>query len=189
MEDRSMSLLLVLFYFVGIPALVIAAAVWLWRKTDSFLARGLVMVGAMATLAGLLWLAEGEKWQADRQVRELCAKDGGVRVYETVRLPAEKFDEYGRPHFQIPSNAKMTSTDAYYYEEETTYLLAGNPSLYRFEFRIVRKSDGKVLGKSVFYSRGGGDLPGPWHESSLICPDPVKQRSDLRTAVFVKGDE
>ena len=84
-----MSLLLVLFYFVGIPALVIAVAVWLWRKTDSSLARGLVMAGAVATLAGLLWLAQGEKWLADKQVRELCAKDGGGWVYETVTLPAE----------------------------------------------------------------------------------------------------
>ena len=80
-----MSLLLVLIYFIGIPALVIAAAVWLWRRSESSLAQGLVMVGAMATLAGLLWLAQGETWQADKQVPELCAKDGGVRVYETVR--------------------------------------------------------------------------------------------------------
>jgi len=183
-----MSLLLVLFYFIGIPALVIAVAIWLWRKTYSSLARGLVIVGAMVTLAGLLWLAGGEKWLADQKVRELCAKDGGVRVYETVTLPAESFDEHGRPNFQIPSKAKASPSDAYYYEEETTRLEVGRLSLQRFEFRYVRQNDGKVLGTSVFYSRGGGGLPGPWHESSFICPDPVKQRSNLKAIIFVKGD-
>ena len=184
-----MSLLLVLFYFVGIPALVIAAAVWLWRRSESSLARGLVMVGAMATLAGLLWLAQGETWQADKQVRELCAKDGGVRVYETVTLPADKFDERGRPNFQIPPKAKISPSDSYYYEEIITSIRSGNSSLRRSEYRYVRQSDGKVMGTSVFYSRGGGGLPGPWHEPALICPDPVKQRTNLITEVFVKGDD
>ena len=184
-----MSLLLVLFYFIGIPALVIVVAVWLWRKTDSSLARGLVMTGAMATLAGLLWLAQGEKWQADRQARELCAKDGGVRVYETVTLPAEKLDEHGRPNFRIPYKAEVSPTDEYYYEEIITYIQSGNPSLQRSEYRYVRQGDGKVMGTSVFYSRGGGGLPGPWHEPPFICPDPVKQRTNLITEVFVKGDD
>jgi len=151
-----MSLLLVLFYFVGIPALVIAAAVWLWRRSESSLTQGLVMVGAMATLAGLLWLAQGEKWTADKQVRELCAKDGGVRVYETVTLPAEMFDEQGRPNFQIPSKTEATISDAYYFEEEITRLAVGSPSLLRREFRIIRQSDKKILGTRVSYSRGGG---------------------------------
>ncbi len=184
-----MSLLLVLFYFVGIPALVIAVAVWLWRRSESLLARGLVVTATTGTLFGLLWLlAGGPNWSVDDQVRELCAKDGGVRVYETVTLPAEKFDEHGRPSFQIPSKTKATPSDTYYFEEEITRLAVGSPSLQRREFRIVRQSDKKILGTRVTYSRAGGGLPGPWHESSLICPDPVKQPSSLKAAIFSKGD-
>ena len=185
-----MSLLLVLFYFVGIPALVIAAAVWLWRRTESLFVRGLVVTATTGTLFGLLWLlAGGPTWSVDDQVRELCAKDGGVRVYETVKLPAEKFDEHGRPNFRIPYKAEVSPSDEYYYEEVITYIQSGNPSLQRSEYRYVRHRDGKVMGASVFYSRGGGGLPGPWYEPPLICPDPVKQRTNLITEVFVKGDD
>jgi len=179
-----MSLLLVLFYFVGIPALVIAAAVWLWRKTDSSLARGLVMVGAMATLAGLLWLAQGEKWLADKQVRELCAKDGGVRVYETVTLPAERFDKWG--NVNIPNKQYVKPTDEYYFESEDQYVQRGNPKILRMTTRMIRRSDGKILGDSIRYARSGGDLPGPWHGTSFGCP---KLPMNLDSSIFLKGNE
>ena len=38
-----------------------------------------------------------EKFELDRQMEELCKKDGGVRVYETVKLPPELFDQNGDP--------------------------------------------------------------------------------------------
>jgi len=31
------------------------------------------------------------QWIADAQVDELCTKDGGIKVYETVTLPKERF--------------------------------------------------------------------------------------------------
>lgn len=182
-----MSLILIFFYFIGIPALVIAAAVWLWRKTDSYFSRGLVVVGAMATLAGLLWLAQGEKWLADQQVRELCAKDGGVRVYETVTLPAERFDKWG--NVGIPEKSRAKQTDEYYYESEIHYYQEGNPTLLRSRSWVVRKSDGKVLGEAVSYGRGGGDMPGPWHGSSFHCPPIAETEGKLESSIFLKRVE
>ncbi len=182
-----MSLLLVLFYFVGIPALVIAVAVWLWRKTDSSLARGLVMAGAVATLAGLLWLAQGEKWLADRQVRELCAKDGGVRVYETVTLPAERFDKWG--NVNIPNKQYAKPTDEYYFESEDRYLKQNKPRVLKIQTRIVRQQDGKVIGESIRYARTGGELPGPWVGTSFTCPEIAAAEGKLESLIFQKGVE
>mgnify|MGYP001038377730 CR=1 FL=1 len=182
-----MSLLLVLFYFVGIPALVIAVAVWLWRKTDSSLARGLVMAGAMATLAGLLWLAQGEKWLADRQVRELCAKDGGVKVYETVRLPAEKFNQWGQPNFYRPDQGENALGAEYIFKQTISYQLQGTPSLHRYHVQVFSRASGKLLGESIGYSRGGGDLPGPWAPSSFSCPDKYGE-IPLLTKIFIKSN-
>ena len=34
-------------------------------------------------------LAGCERWSLDRQMEELCKKDGGIKVYETVTLPAK----------------------------------------------------------------------------------------------------
>jgi hypothetical protein len=184
-----MSLLLFLFYWVAIPVLVISVAAWLWRRMGSPAARGLVGIACIATLSGLLWLAVGEKWLADRQVRALCAKDGGVRVYETVRLPAEKFDELKRRNFVFFSKELADPADEYYSETDDHYFRQGNPSLVRMHYRIIRRSDGKVLGESIRYARAGGDLPGPWHESGFMCPDPVRQPSKFETTIFVRGDE
>jgi hypothetical protein len=188
MEGGRMSLLLFLFYWVVIPVSVIAVAAWLWRRSYSPAARGLIGVVCVATLSGLLWLAVGEKWLADRQVRELCAKDGGVRVYGTVVLPPEKFNQWGQPNFQIPITpyTKLKDTDEYYLEWETASLRRGNPEIERSHFRLVRRSDNQLLGESVTYSRNGGDLPGPWQGSSLICPEPTKHQS-LESSVFIKG--
>lgn len=179
-----MSLLLVIFYFIGIPALVIAAAAWLWRKTDSSLARGLVIVGAMATLVGLLWLAVGEKWLADRQVRELCAKDAGVRVYETVRLPPDEFNQWGQ--VRIPSKKNAGPENAYFYEPSTAYLKRGNPEIWQSKNKVYRRADNKLLGESIGYARRGGGLPGPWHESSFACPGRT-DITDLNKQIFIEN--
>ena len=36
-----------------------------------------------------------EKARLDREVDRLCAIDGGIRVYETVQLPSDKFNKWG----------------------------------------------------------------------------------------------
>ena len=48
-------------------------------------------------LAVAILLSGCEKFALDRQMEELCKKDGGVKVYETVTLPPEMFDQWGDP--------------------------------------------------------------------------------------------
>ena len=185
-----MSLLLFLLYWIAIPGLVIGATALLWRRIFSPVAKGLLGVTCAAILAGLLWFAEGEKWLLDREVRSRCAADGGVRVYETVELPADRFDPHGRPLLRIP-NLPFESrrmTDEYYLKIDVLQLKAGNPSLSRRHATLVRSSDAKVMGESVSYHRRGGDLPGPWHESSFSCPDPGA-RKGLESSIFLKRDK
>lgn len=108
------------------------------------------------------------KGQLDDEVRRLCAIDGGIKVYETVKLPAEKFDQYGQ--IQIPYKGIIKPGDEYYYDFYTTYLIKGNPELRQYHSKVYRRSDNKVIGESISYSRVGGDMPGPWHSSSFLCP-------------------
>jgi hypothetical protein len=136
-------------------------------------------------LIALISLSGCEKARLDEELRRLCAIDGGVKVFETVILPAEKFNKYGA--INIPPKEMAPAKEEYFYEQKVTYFAKGNPELWRTHYRIVRRNDGKVLGESVSYIRRGGDIPGPWQASSVICPDPHSRKS-LEQLVF-KSEE
>jgi hypothetical protein len=149
----------------------------------------------MKTLISLLLLLQlvtacesgPSKSELDAEVKRLCAIDGGVKVYETVRLPADKFDELKRRNFVLPDKLAAKPTDEYYVETDRHFYRQGNPEMSRRQYKIIRSSDHKTLGELVFYGRGGGDIPGPWHGSSFTCPDPTQVH--FESAIFVKGDE
>lgn len=122
----------------------------------------------------------------DDEVRRLCAIDGGIKVYETVKLPGGKFDKWG--HINVQSKNYAKATDEYYSETNIQYFQKGNPSLERANVKIVRQNDEKVLGESIRYGRGGGDLPGPWHGSSFDCPSISEAEGKLESSIFFRDD-
>lgn len=134
------------------------------------------------------WLSGCEKTKLDEEVRRLCVQDGGVKVYETVMLSEAEYSQLQSRHgeFSIPFKNRAREDDLYYYEVETKYLKKGNPEMWRSEYRLVRKADEKVLAVSVHYARRGGDVPGPWHESSFGCPD-IKKGEQMADLVFRKA--
>lgn len=180
-----MSFFVMVFYWVVIPALLVLTARWLLRRAKTPWHKGLIVAATVAAFAGLLWFAVGEKWLVDQQVRELCAKDGGVKVYEKVRLPAERFDKYNQ--IRIPSKQYAESGDEYFYEPSTYYIKNGDPEMLRIQFKVYRLFDSKLLGETTSYARRGGDVPGPWHDSSFGCPDNA-DITDLEKQIFIKAE-
>ncbi|WP_154716613.1 hypothetical protein [Sterolibacterium denitrificans] len=138
----------------------------------------------------LVSLTGCEKYRLDAEVRELCAKDGGIKVYEKVTLPPEKFDQYG--NIRIPTKKDAKPSDEYYYDDEDTYFRKGDPydgpNMWRSHTKVVRRSDGKVLGESIRYTRVGGDIPGPWHPSHFSCYD-MDIPMDLEKSIFTERSE
>jgi hypothetical protein len=142
-------------------------------------------------LFGIPLISGCEKFELDRQMEELCKKDGGVRVYETVKLPPEMFEPLGDP---FPGWRKRKPEDRlgadYLYEETDTVLKDGDPlkgqgRLVRYEGRVIRRADGKLLGTYVIYGRSGGDFIAFPHFTSNSCP--VRQSSDdVLLQVFTK---
>lgn len=124
-----------------------------------------------------------EKDRLDEEARQLCAKDGGIKVYEQVRMPAQMFDEFGVIIFPDATDVKPMGS-LFALQKETKYYQSGNPSLRREHARIIRNSDGRVLGEFTSYHRVGGDLPGPWHESTFVCPADTGKVS-LKRSVFL----
>lgn len=179
-----MSAALMYIYWVGIPMGIFYLARWLFRRSQNPASKGLVLIGAISVTAMFLWVAVGRNMRLDQQVREMCAKDGGVKVFETVTLPADKFNEYDQ--VRVPAKAYLKPEDEYFYEDGSRYLQKGNPEIWRNHFRIIRRSDGKVMGETISYTRRGGGLPGPWHPSSFGCPKDA-DTTDLAKQIIIKA--
>jgi hypothetical protein len=143
---------------------------------------------AVAIAAIGLILSGCEKARLDAQVRELCAKDGGIKVYETVKLPADSFDEWGMLKVYKPTQGENALGPEYRFHHDTHFYKKGNPQMSRSHYKIVRRSDSKLLGETVLYGRGGGDMPSPMHESSFHCPEPsVAGEVQLIQRIFIKS--
>ncbi|MGV8712173.1 MAG: hypothetical protein ACWA6R_06445 [Nitrosomonas sp.] len=136
-----------------------------------------------------------EKARWDREVDRLCAIDGGIRVYETVRLPSEKFNKSGEINFYRPTQKENTLGTDYIYQWNIHDYVEGHPAVNgaqeiavrRDHIIITRKSDLKLLGEFVKYHRAGGDVPGPWMPSSYHCPEKLKaNESILLDQIFLK---
>jgi hypothetical protein len=106
----------------------------------------------------------------DTEVDRLCAIDGGVKVYETVMTPPERFNKYGQIDFYRPTQGENALGPDYLFRFQTTYYREGNPRMSRMHFQVIRRADQKLLGESVLYSRVGGDVPAPMHDSRYVCP-------------------
>jgi hypothetical protein len=138
----------------------------------------------------------GSKYAADEEMQALCAKDGGMKIYETVTLPASEFSRWGQPLDRYASGQTDPENKLgpdYRYVYRTEFLRRGDTLIGEVQMRksieqIYRRSDGKLLGESVSYGRSGGDpfinriLSG--HPSSLACP---MGTDSLLTKVFIKG--
>lgn len=147
---------------------------------------------AMGVAIGTLWLvkhfSETEMRRLDKEVDRLCAIDGGMRIFETVKLHATMFDEYGRP--LVPSG-KDDTRFGYFVRGEAKILSgprqAPGARLIRDMTQVVRSKDDKVIAERVIYVRSGGywleGIPGIGRGKN--CPDP--ESMDIRAKVFSKG--
>lgn len=116
---------------------------------------------------------------ADREVDRLCAKDGGVHVYETVTLGPENFGPDGTvfPQYELLSAKRHDLVLRYGPDYGTiskdTVVQSGRgmfaPGIKRYLTQYVRLADGRVLATRISYARKGGDLPGPWTGTSHAC--------------------
>lgn len=153
----------------------------------------LIALAALFMLQG----CERAKTKLDREVDRLCAIDGGVRVYESVKLPKENFGVEGIPSGQFKQGISRSGNSKWssIYRSETSVdllhesrqieLIRTHATLKKFRLYVFRLSDGKLLGETITYVRGGGDFFGPWADSSYECP---KRLIDPVDAIFVKGE-
>ena len=153
------------------------------RKNGSRLMLG----GSLLTLALVLVGCTSERDRIDAEAQRLCVNDGGVAVYATVTLPAERFNVYGQALIPI---GKDDIGWGYYESGESTRLMgtSDGPTLLRDTTVIVRTSDQKQMAVSVRYRFAGGEfLSGYIQYPPLICQHP--DGTILKQYVFMKGEQ
>lgn len=136
---------------------------------------------------------EGRKAYWDAQVREMCAKDGGVTIFERVRVSKADIDRRVLP---IAGGMLSVAIKELAHPEAPVYGLeritrlheAGNLRVSRIEVLVIRRTDQAVVAKEVSYGRFGGDLPtGLAHDSSYGCPDLKANAASLAKLFIVEG--
>ena len=143
----------------------------------------------MAFLMLILIFYEGRKAYWDAQVREMCAKDGGVKIFEQLRVSPMDITFLGRldGKISVPSKESASSNAPAYSEFKIKDIREGSPRVWRSESTIRRRKDQVIVAQWVTYTRAGGDFPSPAHDSSFTCPDLKTITNDLQKLFIVEG--
>lgn len=143
-------------------------------QCGSSVLRVIVIIPAAMFVAGIGWYsyAEHRRHYWDDKVRELCAKDGGLHIFEQVSLPLSAyqtllnvFGELSPPELGGGRNEAPVGRVSL-----NTHLHIGVPEVVRYEQRLVRRIDAKVLGSYITYARIGGDSGFVDNPSTFACP-------------------
>ncbi len=135
-----------------------------------------ILILTVGILTVWLGVPTFSKWRADNLVDELCSKDGGIKIYETVMLPKERFNQWGQ--FNLPDEKHQKLGDEYYRVWSTVNIKGRNEAsdvgalaIYQHHILIRHAIDKKLLGEAISYTRRGGDPIAPSHPSSHSCPE------------------
>jgi hypothetical protein len=126
-----------------------------------------------------------EKNRLDAEAKRVCAIDGGIKVFEKVTLPPEKFHPNG-----VPRISSIDDQGFGYFRTASQRNLKSNfdePTLIRHEYRVIRSSDKKVVAISVVYRRRGGSWwDGLMEGDGFTCPGDEVNTTFMQQ-VFIKG--
>lgn len=150
----------------------------------------MIPIVIIALLMVTVGFYEGRKAYWDYRVREMCEKDGGVVVFEKLSVSAEQYDDLPRVEgsIAIGSAALSKPSNPAFSVDREIVLKEWDPRVIRWERMVKRRSDGKVVGEIISYSRIGADFPLSFgHPTSFSCPEYKKLYSDQARFFSVLG--
>jgi len=156
--------------------ILLPVSLWIAVKVAKrFNAGGVRFVGGVIIFLLLIFLPFADEIVGRIYLSYLCATEAGVRIYQTVELPAEYWDEEGRAKF-IKGIGALDTTVLTTYETKTK--IEKYPTYHRiekFRFRYLDKQSGEILGEVTDFHYLGGWLvqnfsPGGKGGPSCDCP-------------------
>lgn len=144
------------------------------RMRGATTAKLLALVAVVLVLSLILVIGffEGRKAYWDYRVREMCAKDGGVKTNEILDVDESTYESLKNKFGQIdiPSQGDPRSVGSIaVHSYKDVYIRRSNPEVRRSEIAVTRSANGAVVATSTTYSRVGGDLFA-LHPSYFACP-------------------
>jgi len=113
----------------------------------------LKITGGLAVFLIALLLPVSDEIAGRIYFNHLCETEAGVKVYQTIELPAEYWDENGTPKFYVNWDAGLGEKYSLIREDGSF------PSLFHINdagFKFVEKTSGKTLGEVVNFRFFGG---------------------------------
>ncbi len=147
----------------------------------------LLIVSALAYFA----FCEARKAYWDRQVGEMCKKEGGVQVYEKVMLDVKQYESIftASGFILIPYKEMAKSNSEYFINNQIQYMRSARPEVWKMRTQVIRNSDKRVLGEKISYARVGGDFPTWAHDSSFGCANISSQKGSFLSEIFILKTE
>lgn len=136
----------------------------------------IIPVGLIVLLILTSTFYEARKAYWDYRVREMCEKDGGVRVFERISISREQSALMPRVEgfLGVAPEATARPADPAYIRATQTALRPANPTVIRHQQDVIRRLDGKLVAEAVTYVRSGGDFPSYGFPSSAYCPEQTR---------------
>jgi hypothetical protein len=169
-----------LWLFVILLVVGIAAALLIAKRYPS---TGKKWLAGVITVLGVFVIAFADEIAGRVYFNYLCATQAGVKVYQTVELPAEYWDENGRPKFYANWDAHLGKSYPLKYKRgRYSSLFAIDIAGHEF---IDSRSD-RLLGEAIdFHYRGG------WvsrnlslHNSAIGCINYTEPSNRLIDRIF-----
>jgi hypothetical protein len=161
---------------VGVIAVCVAAVLQRtrWKRWVASLTAALVVVliPTWDEIAGGLYF------------NHLCETQAGVKIYQTVELPAEYWDERGRPKFYDEGNGNF-NLEGYGIEYKTGV----RSSLLHIDdagYRRIDKRSGEILGEVVDFRYWGGWVARnlSLHNTAIRCDGGAERSISLIKQIF-----
>ncbi|MBE7418529.1 MAG: hypothetical protein HS128_12430 [Ideonella sp.] len=152
------------------------------RSRGVVLLKTLLLVPVVLTVlvAGWFFYVEHRRQYWDDKAKALCAKEGGVQVFERVLLQDRRYvDKDGNIRIPVQLGAAPGGSllpfaakvgDLFVVRDTLTVIRAEDPRVVRTDVSLVRTADDKVLGTLTSFLRVGGDFVVIDAESRFRCP-------------------
>ncbi len=185
-----------LLWIIGV-LLVLGIALWLAWGASQF---SVNIIGKLI-LAGIVlfffyWVVFGRSILADREFLALCEKEAGAKIYKTVQLPAQYFNEHDWVDFKSvnkPGRYNESEVAGRYVsitkDEEAP---SESHSIMRYTITYRDSQTGETLGiATTFRNLGASWIPVPGHVSAKSCPQTSAENwyGNIEKQIFLKSNE